>query len=234
MKKYNDMGEGLSQFKLDWDIDESLNYDKIKITDNFLPDPIFNDVKELIIQGTDFKNGTNAVIQWAYMPVVVGKSVEDGTGNLYQFVHVLYNQHRPIPSESPAAKMILSPMLPFLNPISLMRIKINALPRQEKNIRSDFHTDMLPKYLSKQAEMHERSDMPKYEFPSDADFGKLGLCTTAIFYLTTTNGPTVFKDGTKCDSVANRLVEFPVNYLHASTCQTDTNIRVVMNFNYFK
>ena len=57
--------------------------------------------------------------------------------------------------------------------------------------------------------------------------------STSIFYMNTNNGYTKFEDGTKVESVANRMVTFPANMKHAETSCTDEKIRVVINFNLF-
>lgn len=56
--------------------------------------------------------------------------------------------------------------------------------------------------------------------------------TTAIFYLNTNNGKTLFKNGKEVKSVANRIVIFPSNLEHAGTTHTDTKYRMVLNINY--
>ena len=58
-------------------------------------------------------------------------------------------------------------------------------------------------------------------------------CTTAVFFLNTNNGYTLFEDGTKVESVANRIVTFPSNMEHSGTSCTDEKRRLVINFNYF-
>ena len=63
---------------------------------------------------------------------------------------------------------------------------------------------------------------------------KLKQWTTAIFYINTNNGYTEFEDGTRVESVANRIVNFPANLKHRGTRCTDQKIRIVINFNYFK
>ena len=63
---------------------------------------------------------------------------------------------------------------------------------------------------------------------------KLKQSSTSIFYVNTNNGYTKFEDGTKVESVANRMVTFPSNMKHTGTSCTDERIRVVINFNYFK
>ena len=63
---------------------------------------------------------------------------------------------------------------------------------------------------------------------------KLKQWTTSIFYVNTNNGYTKFEDGTKVESVANRMLTFPANMKHIGTSCTDEQTRVVINFNYFK
>ena len=57
---------------------------------------------------------------------------------------------------------------------------------------------------------------------------------TSIFYINTNNGYTEFEDGTVINSVANRLVSFPLNTKHRMATQTDTQRRIVVNFNYLR
>jgi hypothetical protein len=57
-------------------------------------------------------------------------------------------------------------------------------------------------------------------------------CTTAILYLNTNNGKTIFEDGTEVESIANRLIVFNSNQKHTGTTCTDEYNRVVINFNY--
>ena len=57
-------------------------------------------------------------------------------------------------------------------------------------------------------------------------------CTTAIFYMNTNNGKTIFIHGEEVNSIANRIVIFNSNLEHAATSHTDEKTRVVINFNY--
>ena len=56
---------------------------------------------------------------------------------------------------------------------------------------------------------------------------------TAIYYVNSNDGYTLFEDGTKVESVGNRLVRFPTNIKHTGTTCTDANRRVLINFNWF-
>tara|TARA_R100000231_G_scaffold49925_1_gene42428 strand:+ start:227 stop:709 length:483 start_codon:yes stop_codon:yes gene_type:complete len=55
----------------------------------------------------------------------------------------------------------------------------------------------------------------------------------ALFSLNTCDGYTKLKDGTKVQSVANRMLLFDPSKEHCSTNTTDADRRVNINFNYF-
>jgi|TARA_R100001530_G_C4299887_1_gene150172 hypothetical protein len=61
-----------------------------------------------------------------------------------------------------------------------------------------------------------------------------GITETAVFYVNTNNGYTIFKDGRKVDCIENRLVTFPTDIEHCGVSCTDSKQRVVINFNYIK
>ena len=56
--------------------------------------------------------------------------------------------------------------------------------------------------------------------------------TTAVLYINSNNGATIFENGKEYQSVANRCVMFPSSIKHASKSHTDTKRRVVLNINY--
>jgi|TARA_Y100001938_G_C7962754_1_gene365183 hypothetical protein len=101
---------------------------------------------------------------------------------------------------------VIEPIIQKINLFSLVRAKANLLTITPKIKQFDFHTD----------------------------FDDKENLTTAILYLNTCNGYTIFKDGTKVESFANRFVEFDSKLEHTGTTCTDENVRVVINFNYFK
>ena len=102
---------------------------------------------------------------------------------------------------------IAIPIVNKLDARSWVRIKSNLRPRTFTTVHTHFHTDF---------------PSPKYD----------GL-TTSIFYANTNNGYTEFEDGTKIESVANRLLSFPYDAMHRGICCTDEPCRIVINFNYF-
>ena len=55
----------------------------------------------------------------------------------------------------------------------------------------------------------------------------------AILYLNTNNGYTILEDGTKIESIENRLLKFEPHKKHRSTHCTDVKRRLNININYF-
>ena len=125
----------------------------------------------------------------------------------FQFTHTFYKHNTP--QSNHYTKLI--PIIDKLDLHSLAKIKSNLLTRTSNIVKHTFHIDM--------------EDMSKE---------KLKHWTTSIFYMNTNNGYTEFEDGTKVESIANRMVTFPSNMKHKGTSCTDERTRVVINFNYFK
>ena len=125
----------------------------------------------------------------------------------FQFSHLFYAD--PVPRSECFNNLI--PILDIIHPVALLRIKANLLTRTPKIVENKFHIDI-----------------------QGASEEKLGQWTTSIFYVNTNNGYTKFEDGTKVESVANRLVTFPANLKHTGSSCTDEKIRVSIGFNYFK
>ena len=94
-------------------------------------------------------------------------------------------------------------VMDFLNPLSFIRIKSNLLLRTSTPIVHGYHVDTI--------------------CPS---------CLTAIIYLNNNDGFTLFEDGTRVQSKANRMVIFPSFLKHSGSTCTNTNRRVVLNINY--
>mgnify|MGYP003148451017 FL=1 len=96
------------------------------------------------------------------------------------------------------------PILDRLDVVALKRIKANFYPQTKKIYEHKFHRDYL---------MNHRG---------------------ALFSINTNNGSTIFKDGTKIKSVANRLLKFNPAEYHKSTTCNDSFARVNITINYFK
>ena len=112
-----------------------------------------------------------------------------------------------VPSFQSERLNILNPILSRIDPLAIFRIQANLTLQQKEKRRTEFHVDSLV---------------------------GAGSMTTAIFYMNTTNGPTILEDGTEIECRENRLVTYPFDTLHAGVLCTDQPYRVVINLNYFK
>jgi len=176
----------------------------IKVTDNFLEVDEFQFVETNFIQPE---------FPW-FLSQVLDPNCDDlacAWEDNVQLCHLLYNA----PQTSADGKesngeyqFIVSPITSKLNSLIPLRIKANLGFKSGKIIKHGFHTDIPDRILD------------------------LKCCETAIFYLNTNNGYTEFEDGTKVESVANRLVTFPSHIKHTGTTCTDQPYRIVINFNY--
>lgn len=97
------------------------------------------------------------------------------------------------------------PLVRKLNPLAIVSIKSNLTCRTSEIIKYGYHVDY--------------------------DTNKT---MTAVYYVNTNNGKTLFKDGTEVESVANRMVIFNSDKMHTGTSSTDTNVRCVINLNYIQ
>jgi|TARA_B100000902_G_scaffold335115_1_gene334646 hypothetical protein len=120
------------------------------------------------------------------------------------FCHVMYCLDM---AESQFYPQVSEIFKKHLNWTSMYRLNVNLVPKIGST--SNFHTDV--------NEEHNEEVM-----------------TTAIFYLNTNNGYTEFESGERVESISNRLLEFPSSCRHRATGQTDTDKRIVLNFNYIK
>ena len=143
---------------------------------------------------------------WNYQDVV-----DYEQGDNFMFCHLFWTTDRGLVTP-------LSDILEFfytkLNTQILIRIKANLTTKTKTHLESEFHYD------------HEfvGSRLPDGTLTS----------YTAIYYVNTNNGYTLFKDGNfKVDSIANRMLIFDSSKLHKVVSCTDEKRRVVINFNYF-
>lgn len=97
---------------------------------------------------------------------------------------------------------LMDPFYARLNPKKFFRIKANLLTKTNLIIENQFHRDV---------DQH---------------------CLTGIYYVNSNNGYTLFQNGEKIASKANRYVYFNSQLLHAGSTCSDEKIRVVINFNY--
>ena len=97
----------------------------------------------------------------------------------------------------------LEPLISRIQPRALVRVKANLYPATHTVRSHDPHVD--------------------YDFEHSA----------ALYMVNTCDGYTTMSDGTRIESVANRLVTFDPQTLHSSSTTSDSKYRVTINFNYF-
>ena len=137
------------------------------------------------------------------VPWYITKRLNEEKKDNFQFFHMLYGGHQPRNS----GFKYINNILKKINPYSIYRIKLNFLPKLSDDTDSYFHLD-LPNLVEAGV---------KY--------------TVGIFYLNTNNGYTILEDGTKIESIENRMVFLSGDILHSGTSATDTN-RMLINFNF--
>ena len=126
--------------------------------------------------------------------------------NHHMYSHI-YTFNNMINREQSPSMPLVNPILLKLKPLALLRIKANLQFATETQFESDFHRDT--------------------DVPENVPF------YTAVFYINTNNGYTIFKDsGQKVESVANRIVIFDGRLLHAGSSCTDQKTRAVININF--
>ena len=104
----------------------------------------------------------------------------------------------------------VSSFVKLLDPI-FKKLKIKALIRVKANLYAN------------QGKIIEHEDHPDFPFKHKG----------ALFSLNTCDGFTVLEDGTKIQSVANRILLFDTSQPHHSSTCTDAKIRCNININYF-
>mgnify|MGYP003338112990 CR=1 FL=1 len=127
-----------------------------------------------------------------------------GKDSDYQFTHIFYFHSQP----QSGFYNLLEQCLTKLSVVAPIRIKANLLPKTDAIIQHGFHVD-----IEGRKEKHN--------------------ITTAILYVNSNNGYTLFEDGTKVESVENRIVLFDSNLRHTGTTCTEEKVRIVVNFNFF-
>jgi len=120
--------------------------------------------------------------------------------------NIFYMTHMLYNSNAPTSELYdtLFPLLQKLDAWCLMRIKANLYP----------NTHIL----------HEHPMHDDYDFSHSA----------AILSLNTCDGYTKLNDGTKIDSIANRVLLFDASEKHCSTTTTNVPARINININYMQ
>jgi hypothetical protein len=107
--------------------------------------------------------------------------------------------------QSSLFKEFISPILKKLECKAVIEVRANLMLKKQIIYNSNFHCD------------------------------KNFDCQTAILYINTNNGFTILdeKEKIKIECIENRMLIFDSKIKHAAFSQTDTDRRIVINFNYF-
>jgi hypothetical protein len=193
----------------------------ITIVDNFLEDDSYQKIYSLVTSGP---------FTWIRGSVLMKKTEDINPDFCYyqdeemynvQMMHVIYRNLDPYSKEKSlivAGKnksinliteteymRVFVPLLSKIKPEILTRMKVNMTFNWGKQIFSGYHIDE-SKYV---------------------DNGMVG-----IYYLNTNNGYTQFENGQIVNSVANRMLFFPMNMYHSCVTATDVSNRFVINMNW--
>ena len=165
-----------------------------KIIDNLLPEELYIETKNNFLEYFRFP--------WFYNNFKVS-STEPFDLNSYQFTHLFYDNN----SIRSDWFQIVEPIVKYLNPKSVIRIKANLNPRTNVQHIFPYHVD----------------------FSSESSDRK-----TAIYYVNSNDGVTILEDGTEIESIANRLVIFDQKTRHTGTTCINQKVRCLINFNYIE
>lgn len=124
----------------------------------------------------------------------------------YFFTHNFYSKEQ---IHSVLFNVIVMPFIKQLNMELLIKSRANLMLKKNYRYESEFHTDLDKEMITNKT----------YK--------------TAIFYLNTCDGYTLFEENeeqVKC--IANRIVIFDTNLKHKAVSQLDTERRIVINLNY--
>ena len=149
-----------------------------------------------------------AILTWQYCPDIINYDdsprTEDEKLQQWQLVHIFCLANQFSPWYHH-----LKPLISAINPIAIWRIKANLSVQQKTITEGGMHIDGAEKL-------------------------KYTNMMTSVYYVNSNDGYTKLEDGTKIESIENRLVTFNTNVQHTGSTCTDSKVRVVINLNYFK
>ena len=137
-------------------------------------------------------------------PWFYSDSQVDGIDSNSYFFHVFYAENKINSHLFP----IIKPLFDKIGVSAIVNARANMLVNKNKQVSSAWHCDF--SFYPNKA-MH-----------------------TGIYYVNTNNGFTEFENNTITLSKENSFIEFNHLTKHRAISQTDTDIRIVINLNYYK
>ena len=178
----------------------------IKVIENVLPENEWSELNK-DLNSTDFS--------WFYQKDVIFPTHDYGgnqalSDEVFYFAHGYISLNGNIDDEYQHKHNL--PIVKFLtnyfkSDIDLFWSKANMFTRFKKNYVCGYHTDI-------------------------ENINGIDDSYTFIYYVNTNNGGTQIKDGDFIPSVKNTGLLMKSDTVHSSVVQTDTNIRLNMNFNF--
>ena len=146
----------------------------------------------------------DGIFPWYYFDSKVSYANNPLDFNDYGFVHSFYSRGRYVSELSQEEVSAINPIYDALGAKQLIKVKANMTMATPSIYEYGMHTDVGHGLESK----------------------------TAVFYLNTNDGYTLFENGSKVESIANRAVIFDEKIRHTGTSCTNAKRRVVLNINY--
>jgi len=157
-------------------------------------------VKDNIIKKED-ADYIESIFSGFYFPYFINQIVPPENTKDYQMTHIFYDNNK-VTSDF---FNILKPILDYIKPKALVRIKANL--------------------------NHQQDNINIHGFHKDFDYKNL---KTAVYYVNTNNGFTIFKNNKKkVISKKNKILIFDSIEEHSGTNCTDKPFRITINFNYY-
>ena len=175
----------------------------IKVEDNILPSSELKKLQDLMSSGLPWFPSRILTTKKHSMHDHIPKMLCSDIEN-WQLAHNFHTHGFGSPDNQSPFTESLAGIINHIDIDALIRIKANLNPRTESIVKHGFHKD------------HYKDNVKG-----------------SIFYVNTCDGYTEFEDGTRIDSVENRLVTFPSTIPHTGTTCTDSPWRIVVNFNYY-
>ena len=203
----------------------------VHIIDNFFPEDVFDELYRILLLPHFAGKFGGYIPQWQYTPNtdnatelkdLLGddpnknskEDLEKANNKLKEIIlnkgndwRLFYLIHlifaQNLGKVSPLYDKIIPPFSKLQYIKALIRVKINMYPNSETLKEHGMHTDL--------------------PFEHKA----------AILSINTCDGYTTLEDGTKIDSVANRILLFDASRPHSSSNTTDQPVRMNINFNWF-
>ncbi len=180
--------------------------DTMEIIDNFLSEEDYEKLNTAIVKSN---------FEWGKSTILTGGRFQLHKIFNIQFVHKFIKVHTESINdvlvdyklEKSKHYNIIEPILEKINYSRIIRIKANLTVGMLDPKPSGYHIDV-----------------------GEGNNVRPGF--TGIYYVNTCNGYTLFQNGTKVQSVANRMVIFDNQLKHSGVSCSDNRYRIVINFNW--